>query len=83
MLNASIVVFKLLAEQVSASNASMKVDESVSDRVLVLIFHDALLSALRGFVIDISTPRIPVNSCSVFRSLYSQGRIQDIFPLLV
>lgn len=42
MLNASIVVFKLLAEQMSASNASMKVDDSVSDRIL-MVTHSALL----------------------------------------
>jgi hypothetical protein len=41
--DASIVVFKLLAEQVSASNASMKVDESVSDRILIVVTLDALL----------------------------------------
>lgn len=50
MLNASIVVSKLLAEQTSASSASTKVDESVSDFILVLMLRNAPLTiALNRF----------------------------------
>lgn len=53
----------------------MKVDEIVSDRILMVVNHDALLQQIEAQKLIELDSKTSDKNCSEFQSLYSQGRI--------
>lgn len=53
----------------------MKVDEIVSDRILMVVNHTALLQQIEALQLIELDSKISDKNCSEFQSLYSQGRI--------